>query len=183
MAVWLGLMFASMAWLILPTAAGNAGNGTLVFEEPWTRATPAGAKVGAAYLLIVNTGTAADRLVGASSPIAERVEVHTMTMSDGVMRMRRLDDGLAIAPQSLVELKPGGRHIMLIGLKQPIKKGETVPITLTFEQAGTVDLGFMAAGIGAPAPTRQAPPSGSNSGSRSGIPEGSASGRTIGGAN
>jgi len=139
------------ALLASPAAAGTGDvtTGSLVIEAPWTRATPGGAKVGAGYLSIVNTGKEDDRLKSATSPIAERVEIHTMTMDGGVMRMRRLDDGLLLKAQSVTELRPGGYHLMLIGLKQPIKKGAQLPVQLQFVKAGTVDVIMKAAGIGA----------------------------------
>jgi copper(I)-binding protein len=129
--------------------AADVQVGSLVIEAPWSRATPGGAKVGAGYLAVVNTGDNADRLVSASSDIAERVEIHTMTMENGVMRMRRLKDGLVLHPQEVTELKPGGHHIMFIGLKRPIKKDDELAVELVFEKAGKVQLKFVAAGIGA----------------------------------
>jgi periplasmic copper chaperone A len=89
--------------------------GQLIIEAPWARATPKGAEVGAGYLKITNTGKEADRLMGGSLPVATSVEVHQMTMSDGVMKMRKVDNGLEIKPGKTVELKPGGYHLMLIG--------------------------------------------------------------------
>jgi copper(I)-binding protein len=90
-------------------------------------------------MTIVNTGTAADRLTGGSSPVAGRVEIHTMTMENDVMRMRRLADGLEIPAGGEVTLKPGSFHVMLMNLKRPLKTGETVPLTLTFAGAGTME--------------------------------------------
>ena len=123
--------------------------GTLRIETPTIRATPAGAKVAAGYLRITNTGTMADRLVGASVPFAARVEVHEMSMSEGVMKMRALADGLAIAPGQTVELKPGSFHLMFQDLRSGVTQGETVTGTLRFEKAGDVPVRFSVGGLGA----------------------------------
>ena len=155
--------------------------GELVLERPWTRATPGGAKVGAGYLSIINGGGEADRLLAASSDIAERVEIHTMTMESGVMRMRRLPDGLAIAPRAVTTLKPGGLHIMFIGLRQPIRKGDRIEVELTFEKAGKVSAVFAAQAIGAGAPKGSG--AGPAGGSSSGAVKGSASHAKTGGSN
>jgi copper(I)-binding protein len=122
--------------------------GALQISQPWSRATPKGASVAGAYLKITNTGTAPDRLVGGSSPIAGRFEVHEVAMDNGVMKMRPLKDGLEIKPGASVELKPGSYHIMLLDLKQPLKKGDHVKGTLTFEKAGPVDVDYAVVGIG-----------------------------------
>ena len=123
--------------------------GQLVIEAPWARATPGGAKVGGAYLKITNTGAEADRLIGGSLPIAAAVEVHEMSMSDGVMKMRKLDKGLEIKPGQTVELKPGGYHIMFTGLREGLKQGQPVKGTLQFEKAGSVEVEYRVAPIGA----------------------------------
>src|SRR5690606_11444702 len=81
--------------------------GAIEIEAPWTRATPGGAKVAGGYLMITNKGSAPDRLIGGSATVAGRLEVHEMSVVDGVMRMRPLKDGLEIAPGATVELKPG----------------------------------------------------------------------------
>ena len=122
----------------------------LVIEAPWARATPAGASVAGAYLKITNTGEQSDRLIGGSMPNAADVEVHEMTMTDGVMKMRRLQTGLEIKPGQSVELKPGGYHLMVVGLKEALKDGQTVKGTLVFEKAGTIEVEYGVAPIGAP---------------------------------
>jgi copper(I)-binding protein len=123
--------------------------GSLVIEAPWTRATPGGAQVGGAYLKITNAGAGADRLIGGSLPIATAVEVHEMSMTDGVMKMRKLEKGLEIKPGQTVELKPGGYHIMFLGLREGLKQGQPVKGTLVFEKAGTVEVEYRVAPIGA----------------------------------
>jgi copper(I)-binding protein len=123
--------------------------GDVVIREPWSRATPRGATTAAGYLSIENRGSAPDRLISGTSPAAERFEVHEMTMTDGIMRMRPVQGGVALAPGATVQLQPGGYHIMLIGLKEQVKEGATVPATLTFEKAGKVDIQFDVRGMGA----------------------------------
>ena len=116
---------------------------------PWARATPAGAKVGGAYLKITNNGTQPDRLVGGSLTGAREVEVHEMSMANNVMKMRHLKDGLEIKPGQTVELKPGGYHLMLTGLSDGLKQGQNVRGSLTFEKAGTVEVEYTVAPVGA----------------------------------
>jgi uncharacterized protein YcnI len=123
--------------------------GALMIEQPWLRATPVGAQVGGGYLKITNTGSTPDRLVGGSFPVADAVEIHEMTMADGVMKMRQLDLGLEIAPGKTVELKPGGYHLMLTGLREDLKQGQTVKSKLLFEKAGPIDVEFAIASMGA----------------------------------
>lgn len=126
--------------------------GDLVISQAWTRATPGGAKVGGGYLSIQNKGTAADRLVGGSTEVAGKVEVHEMATTNGVMTMRALDKGLAIEPGKTVKLAPGGYHLMLMELKSPLKQGEKVPVTLEFEKAGKVTVSLDVQGVGAQGP-------------------------------
>ncbi|MGB3447040.1 MAG: copper chaperone PCu(A)C [Xanthobacteraceae bacterium] len=126
--------------------------GDLVISNAWTRATPGGAKVGGGYLTIENKGTTADRLVGGTTTVAGKLEVHQMSMSDGVMKMHPVEGGLTIEPGKTVKLAPGGYHLMLVDLKQPFKQGETVPVTLLFEKAGKVAVSLSVQGIGGAAP-------------------------------
>lgn len=132
-----------------PPNARTVRAGAIVIEAPWTRATPAGAKVAGGYLRITNTGSEPDRLVGVSSPNAGRGEVHEMSMSDGVAKMRPLEAGLLIPPGGNVELKPGGYHLMFLDLRAGLKEKESLRATLTFEKAGPVEVSFPAGGLGA----------------------------------
>ena len=100
------------------------------------------------YLTVTNRGSQPDRLIGGSADFAERLEIHEMAVNNGVMTMRGLGDGLAIAPGQTVELKPGGYHIMFMGLRQQLVEGGTVRVRLTFQRAGTVELDFRVGGIG-----------------------------------
>ena len=126
--------------------------GDITVAAPWTRATPGSAKVAGGYLKVTNSGTAVDKLVGGSTDIAGRVEIHEMATTNGVMRMRPLDAGLEIKPGQTVELTPGGFHMMFMGLKRQLKQGETVKAKLQFEKAGTVEVTFNVNAVGASAP-------------------------------
>ena len=112
---------------------------SLYIDHPFARATPAAARVAGAYLTVENKGTAPDRLIAASSPVAGVTEIHEMTMDGGVMKMRAIP-GIEIKAGAKVELKPGGYHVMLIELKQPLKNGDRFPLTLTFKKAGKIDV-------------------------------------------
>jgi copper(I)-binding protein len=111
----------------------------LAITHPFTRATPPGAKVAGAFMTIENQGKDADRLLGASSPVAGLVELHEMAMDGGVMTMRAVK-GIDLKPGGKVALAPGGYHVMLEDLKQPLKQGDTIPLTLKFEKAGAIDI-------------------------------------------
>jgi len=136
-----------------PAAAQQVRIGDLVLDHAWARATPGGAKVGGGYLTIENKGATPDKLVGGSSPIAGKVEVHEMAMNNNVMTMRPLMGGLTIPPGKSVTLAPGGYHIMLMELKAPLKKGDKVPVTLAFEKAGQAKITLDVEAIGATGPT------------------------------
>ncbi|MDV3456871.1 copper chaperone PCu(A)C [Sphingomonas sp. HF-S4] len=136
-----------------PAAAQQARKGTILISQAWSRATAPRAQVGAGFLTIRNTDARPDRLLSASSPRAAKVEIHTMSMDGGVMRMRPLPDGLEIPARSVATLAPGGNHLMLIGLKAPLKQGDLVPATLRFARAGTIQVQLAVAAPGAPAPS------------------------------
>jgi periplasmic copper chaperone A len=120
-------------------------------SNPFTRATPPGAKVAGAFLSIENQGKEADRLVSASSPVAGLVEIHEMVMDGGLMKMRAVK-GIDLKPGATVELRPGGYHVMLEDLKQPLKEGDQVPLVLTFERSGALEIKVNVGAIGAAAP-------------------------------
>ena len=121
---------------------------SLDIKQPFARATPPGAKAAGVFMTIENKGNDADRLVAASSPVAGVVQIHEMKMDAGMMKMREIS-GLDIKPGATVELKPSGYHVMLMELKQPLKQGETVPVTLRFEKAGTVEIKASIGSMGA----------------------------------
>jgi periplasmic copper chaperone A len=138
--------------LAAPVRADDVKAGDLVISQAWSRATPGGAKVGGGYLTVENKGSTPDRLIGGSADIAGKVQVHEMSMNNGVMTMRPVDGGLVIEPGKTVKLTPGGYHLMLLDLKGPLKQGEKLPITLEFEKAGKVSVTFDVRGIGAMGP-------------------------------
>lgn len=143
------------AMLVLTGSAAFAHDyeaGSLEIKHPWARATPRGATVAGGYMIITNTGTTPDRLVGFTSPAAGKFEIHEMKMDNGVMKMRPLAGGLEIKPGQSVELKPGGYHLMFMGLKQPFEKGKRVKGTLTFEKAGKIEVEYAVEAVGAAAP-------------------------------
>jgi periplasmic copper chaperone A len=135
-----------------PSRAEDVKAGDLLISQAWTRATPGGAKIGGGYLTIENKGSAPDRLIGVSGNISGRIEVHEMAMNDGVMKMRALDKGLIIEPGKTVKLAPGGYHLMIMDLKEPLKQGDHVPLTLEFEKAGKAQIVLDVQAVGAPGP-------------------------------
>jgi len=126
----LGLMlFAGGAW------------SQVEIEQPWSRATPPGAKVAAGYMIIRNRSAQPERLVGGSSPVARKVETHVHIKDGDILRMREVK-GYDIPAKGAFELKPGGAHLMLVDLKGPLKEGEKIPVLLKFERAGEVKVDF-----------------------------------------
>ena len=116
--------------------AQNANVGTISIGHPWARATPGAVKNSAAFMVLVNNG-AADRLIAVSGDVAKDIQIHSMITEAGVMKMREIK-ALDIPANGTAELKPGGFHVMLIGLKDGLKDGEKFPLKLKFEKAGEV---------------------------------------------
>jgi copper(I)-binding protein len=142
-----GLLLAVLVMASLAAGCSSGSSAEIVVTDPWARASSAMSSAGAAYMTIQNNGSAADALIGASSPAATTVEVHeTVVMgspapdasADGGMMGMQPIKRLEIPAGGTVELKAGSYHIMLIGLKQDLKPGDTIEITLTFEKAGEV---------------------------------------------
>jgi copper(I)-binding protein len=147
----LRLIFAfAFALAPLTALAQNYKLGDLQIVQPWSRATPKGAKVAGGYLKITNSGKAADRLLGGTAEVSDGVEVHEMRMDRGVMTMREVNGGLEIKPGATVELKPGGLHLMFVGLQRQLTKGERFKASLQFEKAGRIDVDFAVEAIGGP---------------------------------
>lgn len=130
------------------TVAAASASG-ISLEHVWARASAGAATTGAVYLTVADNGQP-DRLVGASTPAAASAELHETIDDKGVMKMRPLDGGVALLPGKPVEFKPGGYHVMLTGLKAPLRAGDTFPLTLTFEHAPplTTQVKVEAAGSG-----------------------------------
>lgn len=127
--------------------------GNLHITAPWMRATPKGASVASGYMTLTNTGNEPDRLLSVESDIASTVEVHEMSKSGEVMKMRPLEKPLEIEPGGVVELKPSGLHLMFSRLKQGVSEGDKVTVTMVFEKAGKIDVELPAAGIAANGPS------------------------------
>lgn len=143
-----GLLVAT----VLLALAGNAPAhdvtaGAIEVGHPFARATPPAARTGAGYFTLTNTGTTEDRLVAVTGEAAQRIEIHETTVTDGIARMRPVA-GVVIAPGETVELAPGGMHLMLMGLRQPLVEGDRVPIVLSFEKAGEVAVDLAVEAIG-----------------------------------
>ncbi len=152
-------LFAAALALAAPAAlAADFKVGAIEIKSPWARATPPGAEVGAGYFTLTNTGSTPDRLVGVTCEAAGQVEIHEMAMVNGVMRMRPLKNGIELKPGETVELKSGAYHMMMLDLKRPLKAGEMVKGTLTFEKAGKVDIEYVVGSIGSAAPPAAAAP-------------------------
>jgi copper(I)-binding protein len=145
------LVFALAAALLLAGSAA-AQSGSVEVKNAWARATPAKAENGAAYLTLESPTP--DRLTGASTPVAKKAELHEMTMDGGVMKMRPLA-GVDLPAGQPVTLKPGAMHIMLFGLTQPLVPGQSFPLTLSFEKAGTREVTVSVEKVGAMGPGGQ----------------------------
>ena len=136
------------AFLAGPAAAQSGNPPAVQAVNVWARATPQGAKTGAAYMTLINRGQADDRLVGVTTPVAGEAEIHSMTFENGVMMMRPVP-GIDVKAGATAMLKPGGYHVMLMDLKQPLVEGQSFPITLSFEKSGPVQVTAKIGGIGA----------------------------------
>ena len=126
------------------TSAANP----IVIEQPWARATPGGARTGAAYMTLINSGTSGDRLLGATTPLADKVQFHKETEDNGVSRMRQVQS-MELKSGAKIIFKPRELHMMIVGLKQPLTEGQTFPLTLQFEKAGNIEVTVPIEKIGA----------------------------------
>jgi copper(I)-binding protein len=147
------LVAASLA--ATPSFARDYRIGSIEIVEPWSRATPSTAPSAGGFLTLTNKGDAPDRLVAIESPAAKQAELHQMKMDGTIMRMRELENGIVLAPGQTVELKPGGFHVMFIGLKAPFVKDQNVAATLVFEKAGRIDVEFQVDALGASQPSHR----------------------------
>jgi periplasmic copper chaperone A len=135
----LALLLASFA---VSVSATDVKHGDITIGHPWARATPGAVKNSAAFMVFDNKG-GADKLIGVSGDVARDIQIHTMLTEAGVMKMREIKS-LDIPAKGKTELKPGGLHIMLIGLKDGLKEGQKFPLTLKFEKAGEVTVEVVA---------------------------------------
>ena len=140
-----------MKWLLFLAAAlllalslsnqthAQTSTNTITVEQAWARATPGGARTGAAYMTLMNSGASADRLLSATTPVADQVQFHKQTEDNGVSRMREVHN-VELSPGGKIIFKPGDMHMMIVGIKQPLQEGQTFPLTLQFEKAGKIDV-------------------------------------------
>jgi copper(I)-binding protein len=135
-------LHAGAAW------AHSHEKGDIQIRHPWSRATAPGAKVGAGYLEVRNNGAQPDRLLSASTAAAKRVELHVTQRDGEVMRMREVRT-LEIPARERFTLRPGGAHMMLVDLAQPLKKGDRFKMTLRFERAGEIEVEVEVQDLGA----------------------------------
>jgi copper(I)-binding protein len=131
----------------VPVHPASSGTGSVIVEHAWARATPKGAPNAAVYLTLVNSESETDRLIGASSPVADDIQFHEEQDENGVSKMRALQ-AIDVAPGASVALKPSGLHLML-RIKQQLEEGETFPLTLTFEKAGPIEVTVRVGKVGA----------------------------------
>ncbi len=138
----LKLVFAAalLVTSVFPATAHEEKSETLTIIHPWSRATAPSQKVGAVFMEIKSSTGKTDRLIGASSPDADITELHGHIREGDIMRMRRVEGGIEVPAKGSVKLAPGGFHVMLIGLKAPLFEETTIPLTLTFEHAGPVEI-------------------------------------------
>lgn len=133
--------FAAVLLVLLsaPAAAEMAEIGDISIRDAWVRASIGSAPNSAAYMVVETSGDQPDRLVGASSPAADQVQMHAHVMDGDIARMRPVE-AIEVAPGEPTLLQPGGLHLMLVGLQQKLTEGESVAVTLRFEEAGEVTL-------------------------------------------
>ncbi len=131
-------------------AVASAQPPAVAVTEAWSRATTGAGQTAAVYVTV--TAAQPDRLTTVSTPAASMAELHQSRMEAGVMQMRAVPGGLAVTPGTPIHMAPGGYHIMLMGLKQPLKLGDHVAVTLSFEHAGPITADALVAGPGASAP-------------------------------
>ena len=147
------LALGAVVGLIASAAAAHGyRSGALSIQHPWSRETAVGQAVGGGFLTITNSGAREDRLLSGTSPVAAEIQLHTMTMDGGIMRMRQVTDGIAVPAKGSVELKPGGYHIMFMGLKRRLRQGERFPVTLRFQRARSVVVQFAVQPVGSTGP-------------------------------
>jgi copper(I)-binding protein len=148
MLAWRMVLYFVLALLAGPVLAHDAKVGDLVIMEPWARATIGQVKTGAVYLTVNNHGAAGDRLLAVSTPVAAMAHLHSNIVDAGVMKMRPVE-AIDIEAKGSTTLEPGGVHVMLMGVRNPLEEGDVFPMTLTFETAGSVDVEVHVQGIAA----------------------------------
>jgi copper(I)-binding protein len=145
-----GWIWGAAILLALTTGCTRSTAGPIRVGDAWSRASPGMSETGAVFMSIENRGTTADALIGAATAVCRSVELHESVVEGDVMKMRPVEGGRIEIPRGeVVELKPGGQHIMLIGLWEKLTPGESFVLTLEFEQAGMIDVEIMVQEAGA----------------------------------
>lgn len=140
--------FAAAAMFSVGAAfAHDVTVGSISIDHPWSRATVAGIPNGVAYFGLTNSGDDDDKLVSASTPVADKTELHTHLKEGDVVRMRQVED-IVVPAGGSAKLEPGGLHVMLMGLNDPLEQGTSFPLTLVFDKAGTVTIDVMVDKLG-----------------------------------
>lgn len=134
---------------VLADEADEAILGDILIQESWARASLGKAPNSAAYMTLMSHGDAADKLIAVSTPVADRAELHNHILEDGIAKMRPVE-AIELVPGEPFVLEPGGFHVMLMGLKEKLGEGESLPLTLTFEKAGEVTLDVPILGLKGP---------------------------------
>ncbi len=135
-----------------PALAAEVTVGSLDISSPWARATPPGAPTGGGYLTITNHGTTADTLLSVATPDAASSELHSMSVENGIAKMRAVTGGVPIPAGGTVTFDPSGLHVMFVQLTHALQQGGTLPVTLTFQNAGAVTIDMPILGIGSAGP-------------------------------
>ena len=132
------IAFATLASLAtaLPAMAGD-----IMVDDAYARSSAMSAKTGAAFMMIHNHGNAEDRLIGVASPAAKLVQLHTHKEdANGVMKMMHVEEGFALPADGMIKMQRGGHHVMFMGITEPFEQGDMIPLTLTFEKAGDMEI-------------------------------------------
>jgi periplasmic copper chaperone A len=141
-----GMVIAS--WISTPAMAIEYKAGSIEVMNPWSRATPKGAKNAVGYMTITNNGTTPDRLIGGSTDVSEIFQLHSMVVENGIAKMHELPN-IEIKPGQTIEFKPGSSHMMFVNLKHSLSKGDRVNGTLVFEHTGKIQIEYNVQGVGA----------------------------------
>jgi copper(I)-binding protein len=139
---------AAFSTIAFAVSAHDYKVGELKIDHPWARATPGAIKTGAIYFSVTAQGDTPDRLIAVETPRAAKAEMHTQILDGDVMKMRQVS-AIEINPGEPTVLKPGGMHIMLVGLTAPMREKERFPMTLTFEKAGKIEVQIAVEAVGA----------------------------------
>lgn len=143
MSIWKKIAITALFLTVtFPVQAHEFKKDKLMISHPYIRETPPKAPVAGGFMQIKNMGAHSDRLIGGTASFARKVEIHDMSMENNIMKMFQIENGLEIPAGETVTLKPGSLHVMFMKLQHQMKQGESYPVTLQFEKAGSVDVIF-----------------------------------------